>query len=413
MEVNNPMMDQLLVNTAPQPGVKANANAPKEADGQDFDSMVHQKRTADAKPKADAKDAKDAQDAKSPDAVQGQDTPKAEKPVADEQYAIAAAMMFQAQPDARYTVVASENAELLPEQTAPIAEQPMPQTELPVELPETPEVQPEALAGPETEVRSAAAEAPREEAVPTQIEAQPESAPAPKAETHEASETRSAERETAQPERAGEEPVREAAEPERAVRPAAHVRRADSEQTEDDTNADDTNAAQEATPLFTRVEAQVVKVAEASKPIPLEAENGVEQLADELGDVLVNSADANRVEITLTPEHLGKLTVEISRGENGALSVVLHASSERAANLLERGSANLQSLLSSNAKNDVQVEARGAEESQQQFLNPDGQNREQQQQQQQQNGRRREQRSAQDFLQQLRLGLVDVDEENK
>lgn len=406
MEVNNPMMDQLLVNTAQQPGVKANANAPKEADGQDFDSMVHQKRTADAKPKPDAKEAKTA------DAAQSQDAPKAEEPVTDEQYAIAAAMMFQAQPDTRYTVVSSESTELLPEQTAPIAEQPMQQVETPVELPETPEVQPEALAGPETEVRSAAAEAPREEAVPTQTEAQPENVPAPKAETPEAPHTRNAEHETAQPERAGGEPVREAAEPERAVRPAAHAQRADSEQPEDDANADDANAAQ-ATPLFTRVDAPVVKVAEASKPIPLEAENGVEQLADELGDVLVTSADANRVEITLTPEHLGKLTVEISRGENGALSVVLHASSERAANLLERGSANLQSLLSSNVKNEVQVEVRPAEESQQQFLNPDGQNRGQQQQQQQQNERRREQHSAQDFLQQLRLGLVDVDEGNR
>ena len=124
---------------------------------------------------------------------------------------------------------------------------------------------------------------------------------------------------------------------------------------------------------------------------------------------MVNSADANRVEVTLTPENLGKLTVEISRSTDGTLSVVVHTSNERAANLLEKGIDGLRQAMAASAERGVQIQVRGSEESQQQFLNPDGQNEQNRQQQQQQNGRRHEQQRAQDFLQQLRLGLVDVD----
>ncbi|MBE6909700.1 MAG: flagellar hook-length control protein FliK [Ruminococcaceae bacterium] len=124
--------------------------------------------------------------------------------------------------------------------------------------------------------------------------------------------------------------------------------------------------------------------------------------------MIVNSADANRIEVTLTPEHLGKLTVEVTRGTDGTLSVVLHTTSERAANLLEKGVDGLRQALAPSNRGDVEVQVRPSEESQQQFLNPDGQNGQEQRQQQQQ-GRRREQQNAQDFLQQLRLGLVDVD----
>lgn len=401
MEVNNPMMDQLLVNAAAQPTAAPNAKAPKDADSPDFDSMVQQKRTTDAKNAP-----KDAKQSKADDAPKAKEAAGAEKPVDDEQYAIAAAMMFQAQPDARYTVVSDANAELLPEQTVETVAPA--QAEAEIELPEMPEVQPETLAGPETEVRNAEVEAPREETVPTQREAKTDNVAAPKTETDDTMRPEEPDAPVQEAQQSAQS-ERKAPEAAHAERNAARVQRRDDAPTEE-TRTDDAQGAQ-AAPLFERVDAPVVKVAEVARPVPLEAENGVEQLADELGGVIVNSADANRVEVTLTPEHLGKLTVEISRGENGALSVVLHASTERAANLLERGAGNLQNLLASNAKNDVQVEVRPAEESQQQFLNPDGQNEQNRQQQQQQNGRRREQSSAQDFLQQLRLGLVDAEED--
>lgn len=403
MEVNNPMMDQLLVNTAPQ--VSANTKAPKDADSPDFDSMVHQRRTADKK--AETKETKDAKQAKPDGAPETKEEAKAEEPaVADAQYAIAAAAMFQAQPDTRYTMVTSGDAEALPRQAieAVQAEQ---AGAVAVEQPETPEAEPENLAGPETEVRSVAVEAPREEKAPTQQETKADAA-APETGAREARQTEQAPRQAEQAPRTEHARAEDAPRTNRAENPAQRHTRTDAVET-GDVRADDARFTQ-AAPLFARVDAPVVKVAEVSHPIPLEAEGGVEQLGEELGGMLVNSADVNRVEVTLTPEHLGKLTIEISRGENGALSVVLHASSERAANLLERGAGSLQSMLAANARSDVQVEVRPAGESQQQFLNPDGQNgQEQQQQQQQQNGRR-DQQSAQDFLQQLRLGLVDNEE---
>ena len=391
MEVNNSMMDQLLVNAMPQPSANTNARAPKDADSSDFDSMVHQKRRTDTKAEA-AKGTKDAKQER-PDGAPG-NRETAEEPVASERYAIAAAMMFQAQPDARYTMVSGEDVETLPQEMIE-AVQPEQAEAAVIELPETPEAEPENLAGPETEVRSAAVEALREETVPAQQETKVSGLEAQ--ESEEAAQTG----QTLNSERAHAEDAPRA---DRAGDAAQRQARADGPET-GNVRTDEEQTAQ-AAPLFAHVDAPVVKVAEASHPIPLEAENGVEQLGEELGGVLVNSADANRIEVTLTPEHLGKLTIEISRGENGALSIVLHASTERAANLLERGALSLQSMLASNARGDVQVEVRPAEESQQQFLNPDGQNGREQQ-QQQQHGRRHEQQSAQDFLQQLRLGLVD------
>ena len=393
MEVNSTMMDQLLVNAAPQPNANQNAKASKGADSPDFDSMVHQKRTADTK--AETRRTKDAKQTESDEAPEAGETAKAEEPVEDAQYAIAAAMMFQAQPDARYTMVTSENAEALPQQTVEAV--PDEQAEAAVtELSETPEAEPENLAGPETEVRSAAVEAPREETAPAQRETRTD---APKLEAREARQAEQAPR----PESGRAE---EAPGANRAENTARRLAREGASETEE-VRTDDAQGAQEA-PLFERVEAPVIKVAEAPRPIPLEAEDGVEQLGEELGGILVNNADLNRVEVTLTPEHLGKLTIEISRGEDGALNVVLHASTMRAANLLERGVSSLQNLLMANARSNVQVEVRPAEESQRQFLNPDGQNGQgREQQQQQQNERRHDRQSAQDFLQQLRLGLVD------
>lgn len=403
MEVKNTMMDQLLVNAAPQSGANPNAKAPKDADSSDFDSMVHRRRTADQKTETEG--TKDAKQAKPDRAPEDAETAKTEEPVADAQYAIAAAMMFQAQPDTRYTMVTSEDAEALPQQAVEAVQSEQTEAE-PVELSEMPEAEPENLAGPETEVRNAAVNAPREETAPTQRETETD---APKLETRGARESEPAPRAAEQAPRTENVRAEDAPSADRAGN-AARRPRAEAQET-GEARTDDRQGAQEA-PLFARVDAPVVKVAEASRPIPLEAENGVEQLGEELDGILVNNVDLNRVEVTLTPEHLGKLTIEISRGENGALSVVLHASTERAASLLERGVNSLQNLLMANAgNNSVRVEVRPAEESQQQFLNPDGQNEQGREQQQRQNEGRQERQSAQDFLQQLRLGLVDREED--
>ncbi len=413
MEVKNPMMDQLLVNTAAPSPANQGAKAPKDGERPDFDSMVNQKRAGGEK--TDEKVAKPAKQ----DAKAAQDDGKAEAaeqvPVSDEQYAIAAAMMFQAQPDMRVTQVQGEAVEIVPEAVAETAAPE--QATVDAVQAETPEVQQTVVAEQAPQLETVAETAAPEEPVPVQtvqahqtvehtedtpVEAKPE-APVETAKEPHPEHTE----QTAQPQEARTEEAK-TPETQRVVRNERPV--------ETDEKADDTQAAaqeQQAAPVFAQVDAPVVKVAEAPRAIPLAEPDGAEQLGKEIGDVLVNNVEANRVEITLTPENLGKLTVEIARNANGTLSVVLHPSTERAANLLERHTGSLQNALAGSARSDVEVEVRPSDDSRQQFLDPNGQNRQQQQQQQQQQDKRREeQHSAESFLQQLRLGLVDPESDN-
>ena len=404
MEVKNPMVDQTLMNTVAQALAAQNFGKPKDAEQPDFDSMVHQKRSAVEKSetKAERTDAKPVRDEAPAE--------EAQKPVADEQYVIAAAVMFQAQPDMRYTAIQTEAVEAVPEITAELPEAPV--ENLPAEIvtelaPEAEQIEPLAVAEitapvetePKAELPQQSEAAPVESRSEAPVEArQPEVQPEERQTEQPATRTR----EIRQPEQS-EQPVRE----ERKVEAPKVVQAEESDKPEEDA---DTAQLAQGTPLFERVDAPVIKVAEATKPIPLEAEDGVEQLGDAIDTILVNDVSANRIEVTLTPENLGKLTVEITRGEDGTLNVVLHATTEKAANLLEKGADGLRQALTASAERAVQIQVRGSEESQQQFLNPDGQNEQNRgQQQQQRNGRRHEQQSAQDFLQQLRLGLVDVD----
>ncbi len=402
MEVNNsPKMDQMLLNTAAPAQQGQNARAAKDPDRADFDTMVSQRRAAGKKdaPKTAKQPEKPEQPAAEPQ--DGANIP------ADGQYAVAATMLLQAQPDMRITPMeepAADAAALVPEAVQEIG------TEEPAAQPEQIDAQ-EITAAPETaEQVTDAPEAPK-----AQNEVRTE-APRQEQPVERQSEAPAVEAKADAPEapRGGQEAERPAepaqvqeTRPERTAETPRFVRSTERTETEEEPVSEQ---AVQSEPLFTRVDTAPVKVAEAARPVPLEAEDGVEQLGRELGEVMVNRADANRVEITLTPESLGKLTVEITRGANGALNVVLHPTSERAANLLERSTGSLQTLLAASTRNETQVLVRpGAE--QQQTLDPNGQNRQdqQQQQQQRQNGHR-EQRSAEDFLQQLRLGLVDADE---
>ena len=142
----------------------------------------------------------------------------------------------------------------------------------------------------------------------------------------------------------------------------------------------------------------------AEKPeMPVE-----EQIAPKLTEALQKGE--TRVEVTLTPENLGKVTVEVTLREDGTLHVALHAESSQTRGLLERSADNLMAMLGRDARQEVQVEVPRQQESQQQNFYDDGrQGRGQQEHGQQE--RRQEQRSGEDFLHQLRLGLVPGDGE--
>ena len=52
---------------------------------------------------------------------------------------------------------------------------------------------------------------------------------------------------------------------------------------------------------------------------------------------------ARHVELKLAPEHLGKLSVELTQGKDGVLHIVFHAENEQAMKLLQEHSAAARS----------------------------------------------------------------------
>ena len=159
-------------------------------------------------------------------------------------------------------------------------------------------------------------------------------------------------------------------------------------------------------PLFKDVKAAPVKVGENF------------QLDTQEPDMEANLADTIRfaaqqglkqIEIKLSPENLGSLTVKLTQATDGTLQVVLHTANAKAANLLNQHLDNLNAALQGYSQNsEVRVEVQRGEDSQQaqqQQTNPDGHNHNQQQQQQHQ-----EETHDGDFMQKLRLGLFGLDD---
>lgn len=171
-------------------------------------------------------------------------------------------------------------------------------------------------------------------------------------------------------------------------------------------------AAPEAVPMFGLMNATPVKVASVQEqPVELEQPDGAEQLAGRVEEFLTEADGSSTVQITLEPPSLGKVTVNITHTADGALHVQLSATTMRAAELLQRNSGSLQHLLAE-TRNQVRVELRDTvrQDMAPLFVDPNGDNTRQQQQRQQQQHQRqkRESHEARDFLQQLRLGLVDL-----
>lgn len=170
-------------------------------------------------------------------------------------------------------------------------------------------------------------------------------------------------------------------------------------------NTEEPQGAEVERPVFEDVRAVPVKVGEA--PRAEKAERPVEdQIVPKVREALQNGE--RRVELQLTPENLGKITVEMTQGKDGGLVVQLHAENRETQSLLNRNSANLAELLGRETRQEVRVEVPRQEESQRQDLY------EQQQEQQrrhQQEQRRKRETGGEDFLQQLRLGLIPLDGE--
>lgn len=162
-------------------------------------------------------------------------------------------------------------------------------------------------------------------------------------------------------------------------------------------------------PVFRSNDAMPEKVGENYETLTPEAEDAPQKLAATLTQALERGQ--SRVEIQLNPANLGKLTVEITRNVDGALSVVLSTVNEKAAAILRQHSGSLQTAMMSSAQAPVTVEVQQPQQAEDpnQFLNPDGHNDQNQQQQQKQE--RQHKGANEDFLQQLRLGLVGLNQE--
>lgn len=161
-------------------------------------------------------------------------------------------------------------------------------------------------------------------------------------------------------------------------------------------------------PVFQEVREIPVKVgepaaAEETREVPVE-----DQIGPKLAEAL-KSGDT-KVEIQLAPESLGKVTVEVTLREDGTLHIALHAENSQTRGLLERSADSLAAMLGRDSRQEVQVEVPRQQESQQQNFYDGRQGRERQEQEQQQE-RRRERQGGEDFLHQLRLGLVPGDGE--
>ena len=167
-------------------------------------------------------------------------------------------------------------------------------------------------------------------------------------------------------------------------------------------------AADTAEPVFHDAKAAPVKVGERYETVDTQAPNMDEQVAAAVRQAA--EAGTQRVEIRLTPENLGELTIEMTKDANGALQVVLHASTSRAVGLLTEHLTGLHAALQAQSAQTVHVEVQRGQESQQQNLHqqtdPNGHHQQQRQQE-----HRQEHTGGEDFLQKLRLGLFGEPEE--
>lgn len=165
--------------------------------------------------------------------------------------------------------------------------------------------------------------------------------------------------------------------------------------------------------LFHDVEAAPVKVGEVYDAQQTEEPDVAGQIDAQLANALETGESLVRVQ--LNPENLGTVTVEISQSADGVLRVALSAHSSETRGLLERHAADLQGLLNSRTQQSVEVDVQRGQESQQnqqQQQNYEGHNGHAQDSQEERRQQHREHpASSQDFMQQLRLGLIPSDGE--
>ena len=162
-------------------------------------------------------------------------------------------------------------------------------------------------------------------------------------------------------------------------------------------------------PLFGDLEAAPVRVGDAPVDMTAPAQEVETNLAKTIQSSLEDGSEY--LEIKLKPDNLGTVVAEFTRTPEGVLHVVLHAESEQTAKLLGDHASSLGLLLQDGSNGQVHIEVTQPQPQQQEAWQQFNQDGGQQQQQQQQQQRHTSKTASDSFAQQLRLGLVQMDEE--
>ena len=120
------------------------------------------------------------------------------------------------------------------------------------------------------------------------------------------------------------------------VRPAEETGEDDSVQGE---------AAELTEQVFHDVKAAPIKVAEHYEPVDTQEPEMDAKLANTILDAAANGVE--KMQIQLTPANLGSITIDLTRDANGALEVVIHATTSKAAGLLSQHLDGLHTALQS------------------------------------------------------------------
>lgn len=393
-QINNTLLDMMaaLTQTTKLPAAETRKEEPKK-----FESLLKEKHQEAA-----------AETAENPQPERQETAASEKQEISDEQYALAAALNVVPQPQIVYLEPEQENQTrvmaTVPETAPVVTEETVPETAAGLVQTEQAAIQPqvETAAQFTVEVKNAP-EAVEVRNTPETVEVRTEQTLVEKP----AEETVEFTPERIQPrqepgEDGGELVLQEEAEaPELEIKPQT---RESERKNPEEFSATGVNWNE---PVFEKLEAAPVKVAEA--PVPLEEPQAANQLGKELLEAVTDGRE--QIQIHISPEGLGELNVTFEKAENGALSVVFHATTNKAANLLQLHSDNLRYMMAANLRTDVQIEVRETQpqqQYQQAYQQPNDGREQQGRQQQPQQEQRRNRQDTHDFMHKLRLGLTEL-----
>lgn len=156
-------------------------------------------------------------------------------------------------------------------------------------------------------------------------------------------------------------------------------------------------------PLFEHVEGTPIQVAQ---PVRADVPEFPNQLADKINQAVANGE--NTIEVQLAPRELGNITIRLSMTAEGTI-VTLHSANAKTLSLLSEHAANIGAIVEQNHPGSVSVSVerdQASQQQQQQYAQQEQQRNSQQQQQQQQ--RQQAPPHNDDFIQQFRLGLIEL-----